>query len=523
MFDLNPITYNKYGEMSDAERADICTALLYEYRGDNIKLDQLNISNKIIDATMRDRLNKLSCYLNIIRRVTDIENCQYSAKSYKRTFLDANKTQTKHLEHLYNDLNATVSFSQFEKEAGLLGTVIVGITQHPRTKKLSFIKLTPNLTSLKIVPDPIRPNEILEISYERKISKNHTIRYLWDLEKYYEIEIKNGVETKKDKYSHGYHSVPFAILRYVNSPDTFFGPIDYESYSICQQRSYLIANSILRTQNAVFDTLFLRGGWGDDDVNEAADKLASRGILVGPAPKLVDDKSNAAITPDATFIHPSMIAPETIFNQFEKLYEQYLKDRGIPKQQFETSSDPSSADALRISSEYLLQQRLIKREALKKFEQDLFDIIKHYNNSHTDNVILPDKIEMVTDFYDPVTFNSTSDRIQHYEFQIRNNLITPPQILQQENPDLTIEQAEKIYKANKEFNMPNDPVALKEEVAGEKPLGNPIEKGQDSKGTYVRYGKSGTKYYYTDEGSYKTALQKAEAQAKAIYSSGYKE
>lgn len=51
----------------------------------------------------------------------------------------------------------------------------------------------------------------------------------------------------------------------------------------------------------------------------------------------------------------------------------------------------------------------------------------------------------------------------------------------------------------------------------------PIKRGTDSKGTYYQWG-SQKKYYYTpgNERSRKLAHAKAEKQARAIYSTGYR-
>ena len=53
----------------------------------------------------------------------------------------------------------------------------------------------------------------------------------------------------------------------------------------------------------------------------------------------------------------------------------------------------------------------------------------------------------------------------------------------------------------------------------------PVSRGRDSQGCYARWGGSGKKYYYTcnDDKSGLQAVRKANEQAKAAYSSGYKE
>lgn len=52
----------------------------------------------------------------------------------------------------------------------------------------------------------------------------------------------------------------------------------------------------------------------------------------------------------------------------------------------------------------------------------------------------------------------------------------------------------------------------------------PAHLGQDSKGCYARWGKSGKKYYYKcgNESARKRALARAKEQGQAAHASGYK-
>ena len=52
----------------------------------------------------------------------------------------------------------------------------------------------------------------------------------------------------------------------------------------------------------------------------------------------------------------------------------------------------------------------------------------------------------------------------------------------------------------------------------------PINIGRDSKGSFKRWGKKGTKYYYTpnDKKSRDAAHKKALRQARAAYANGYR-
>lgn len=510
----NPFTIVNSRELTDEERYTIAIALDHEYRGDSASIDYSNIDGKIRDSSTKSRLEKMACYINIYKRVIDTENCQYASKGFRRTFITT-KAEKDKLINIYEDLNATLEFMQFERQAGYFGTVLVGLTTYK--DKLKFIKLTPNIKSLKVVPDPYFPDEPLEVSYEILANNDIQVKYLWN-STFFEVYHNDKLFSRT---KHGYSKVPFAILRYAFDSSTFWGPVDYSAYKFTQARSLLLADSVLRTQTSLFD-IMLFTGFSVQEAKQSLHNLLGRGVIIAPEAKKVADSQDTISEPDVRFINPSMISPEKVWELYENLYDHFLHSRGIPKQQFEVSADPSSAEALRISDQYLLQQRLMKRHSLKKFEQDVFSLIKHYAN-------ISDKAQLITDFFDPVSFRSVTERVDYYEFMLRNSLITPPQILQQENPDLTEEQATEIFTKNKDFNEPEVPITeenlqrAQAEAAGDAPLGNPLERGEDSSGTYVRWGKSGKKYYYTNDASYASAKKKALAQAKAVLSSGWQE
>ena len=52
----------------------------------------------------------------------------------------------------------------------------------------------------------------------------------------------------------------------------------------------------------------------------------------------------------------------------------------------------------------------------------------------------------------------------------------------------------------------------------------PVHRGKDNKGSYYQWGGHGKKYYYIagNKASRERALMKSQAQARAIYASGYR-
>ena len=56
------------------------------------------------------------------------------------------------------------------------------------------------------------------------------------------------------------------------------------------------------------------------------------------------------------------------------------------------------------------------------------------------------------DFNEPEYPMTVQDEVAKYTFALENNLMTPAQILQTKNKDLSIQQAQKIIDQNKEIN-----------------------------------------------------------------------
>jgi hypothetical protein len=62
------------------------------------------------------------------------------------------------------------------------------------------------------------------------------------------------------------------------------------------------------------------------------------------------------------------------------------------------------------------------------------------------------KGDFICDFAEIVATKSLEEMIKESEFKLKNNLITPIDLLREQNPDLTDEQLEERYNENKEIN-----------------------------------------------------------------------
>jgi hypothetical protein len=484
----NPINRTRYEELNQTERYAVALALDQEYRGDGIHADSFNISDKIVNAINKERLERMALYINVYRRIIDTEANSYSQRGFQRHFTNVTKAENARLIELYKELNADTAFIEFERQASYLGTVLVTITNDPITGQLRFVKLTPVTKSLVVTQDDYFPAEIKQIEYQTKIG-DKDITNIWDAGQFL---MEHRQQNDKVTYlegsgSHAFHKPPFAILRYVTDSSRFWGPLDFGAYSFFQTRSLLLSDSILRSQTSLFDMLVF-SGYTPDEAIQAVKKVVAGKVLINPEAKAGPD--GATVQPDVKFISPSMLEPEKIWSLYESLYTHFLQSRGMTPRNFEVGSDPQSADAQRISDRYILSLQQSRKRYLQRFEQDLFQLIVWRNNNYTDGIKIPEKATLITDFQDPMVFSSTNEKIAYFEYMVRQNILTPVDIMRIENPDLNAVQALRLYDAKKAFNEANN--SNTEQPKGTEQLIDVGDEGNPYKRKF-----EGGKYYWT--------------------------
>jgi len=87
----------------------------------------------------------------------------------------------------------------------------------------------------------------------------------------------------------------------------------------------------------------------------------------------------------------------------------------------------------------------------RQFEKELFEITRTVNNVHHP-VSIPENAEFKIDFDDLAVEMTKDEDNKDWTFLISQNAATPIDIIRKNNPDLSEQDAKKLYETNKAIN-----------------------------------------------------------------------
>ena len=463
-----PVNQFTYRDPSRAEIAAAAHALDLEYRATGVSLDAENIDSRVRSFINADRLKTYSVYMPIVPKIINSENNTY-IKPPMRHFTRANgkpvsKTVQARIDELYHQMKFNTRMLEYERQAAYEGTLLARPTIDIDTKQMSIIKLTPADLTVEVKPEVRCPDKIEQLVYAINtfinvdgVFKEATITYKWDklnVTVITKIDNVENIEVNEHKFkesSTAQGGVPWATLRYISDSTRYWGPYDGGLLSLCQLRSLLLADSVHRTQANLYELLILAGFTSTEALEATRTSAAGRVIQY-------ENDKDAEGTPikgskEVKFISPTGIEPEKVWEIWDNILTQWMRMRGHSPKNFETSADPQSAEAQRLSDVALRDIQISRRQFLAGFEQDMFELVKWENNTQSNTVTIPEDTRVELDWpLDHQIFISASDKVSYYTFALNSNVLTPVDIIRAENPDLSEQMAVDLFNKNKEFN-----------------------------------------------------------------------
>ena len=103
-----------------------------------------------------------------------------------------------------------------------------------------------------------------------------------------------------------------------------------------------------------------------------------------------------------------------------------------------------------------MEMRKDDLEACRSYEKGRFEITKKVWNLHAQEFNkkpIPEDLELKVDFAEIEIHKTPADEQAEFEFELKHNLTTPAEFLMKQNPDLTLEEAQKIITDNTKFNQ----------------------------------------------------------------------
>ena len=88
----------------------------------------------------------------------------------------------------------------------------------------------------------------------------------------------------------------------------------------------------------------------------------------------------------------------------------------------------------------------------RQYEKDFYKV--EYALSNQNSLGLPDPVNFKVDFSEVEYPMTTQDKIMLNEYKLKHNLTTQAHLLAEENKDLTIEDAQRVFEENAQVNQP---------------------------------------------------------------------
>ena len=471
---FNPITRADYGTPTREQLQAETFQLDAEYRGDGINIDGPNIDEKIRSALSRSRLKTYAMFINVVKNLIDIENVLYIRKPVRyfktKTGTDVRNNMRDYLEGLYAQMDYDRTMLEFSRQAAYEGTLMARPMIDPFDDSMIIQKLTPSIENFIIQEDDLKPSRASLVEYrgewtdpDDKEQKVHKVRFVWDYKTFQIIKADNAQDVLFFE-DHGYEEgpgggMPFATLRYVTDSNRFWGPYDGTLLSLSNTRSLLVADSIHRTQTSLYEILVL-AGFSPEEALAMAETRSASGVVAYEFNKKPDGTDDPAKT--IRYESPDGMEPEKIFDLWKDLYRFVLTARGHSGKNFDSSRLEATAEAQRLANTSLKDLQESRKISLAQFEKDMFKRIAWANNRNAGAMKIPEGTTVEVDWQpDEQFFNGATDKKNYYEWAKENDILTGPDIVRQENPELSMEAAtekfEKNQKANKEHSAEADP------------------------------------------------------------------
>ena len=442
--------YAYYSGDSDKMKEYLKKVLEITYRDNDIEKTQINYINltkKMIDQMAVVYRDPASRYFESLKPTKDTEGNENRTAQDKLT-LEFNSRLPNNLSSIDNEAHRQAKLSNCS---------------------LTFVTIDKKKKLIKYVVNPVYKYTV-EIDDEGNLSRLMYDRYLkdkkgrdelftvvWENKKHYLLDSFGNESAPKENPDmvNPYGVIPVVQLK-MHISDDYFGEGQNDLININEQINLLLTKII--TNDILFategTTLAINCEFNKKSTIDGT--LVSKEVQTGKKhPISVDNVRTDMVTPSIQHITTS-----PYINEIKDYIDWYIKFIASMK-----GLNPSAILAqLKDTSDYQkimdavdqMEMRKDDLEPCRIYEKDRFDLTKLVWNTHAEEIgekkITDDGFVFKIDFAEIGIHKTIQDEQAEFEFNLKYNLTTPAEFLMNKNPDLTIEQAEKIIEKNKKDN-----------------------------------------------------------------------
>ena len=440
--------YAYYSGDSDKMKAYLNKALLITYRDRDIEKTQINYINltkKMIDQMAVVYRDPASRYFESLNPTKDKEGNKTASE---KATLEYNKKLPENINSIDNEAH---------RQAKLSNCSLTFVTIDKVKKRIKYVVNPVYKYTVEVDDD----GNLSRIMYDRylKNAKGEDELYtvVWEKDKHYYLDTYGNKVKPKDNGGgvNPYGTIPVAQLK-MHISDDYFGEGQNDLININEQINLLLTKII--TNDILFategTTLAINCEFNKRSTVDGT--LVSKEVETGKKhPISVDNVRTEMVTPSIQHI-----TTQPYINEIKDYIDWYIKFIASMK-----GLNPSAILAeLKDTSDYQkimdavdqMEMRKDDLEPCRIYEKERYELTKLVWNTHAEEMgeqqITDDGFEFKVDFAEIGIHKTIQDEQLEFEFNLKYNLTTAAEFLMNKNPDLTLEQAEKIIEKNKKEN-----------------------------------------------------------------------
>jgi len=293
------------------------------------------------------------------------------------------------------------------------------------------------------VKKDIKNNGIVEDNGYTKEFKGGKIYYIYPKQDYEFVQEEEGIPYLDDD---GNPILPFVLYNRVYPIDNllnFTEGNDVRDLTVNVAILLIYLNTVEKYQS--FKQIVINT---DDPESIPSD------IKTGPSDVIINPTKEGGGSVDVLDLQTDI---KSKYDMIKERIVNVLAGYGISPQNYTMSAAPASGFALKISNIGKIESREAQLPLYRNKEQELFNIERIIWNYHNPSRPLDRSAKLAVDFAELTFPKSPDEKIKDDEFNLKHNIITEIDILMRENPDLTEDEAKRIYQENKVVNEANKP------------------------------------------------------------------